>query len=140
MNEGNEAIERIYHEWDDALSHLDVERILALYAPDATLESPLIPHLLKSKQQGICRGQAEIRQLLEELVRTQPPARKFYRTKYFTDGKIVIWEYPRATPRGEQQDFVEVMEIQNGLIQNHRVYWGWFGFGVIQRDDHHRKK
>lgn len=36
-------------------------------------------------------------------------------------------------------DFAEVMEIENGLIQYHRVYWGWYGVGVIQRDEHHRK-
>jgi ketosteroid isomerase-like protein len=38
--------ERIYYEWDEALANNDVERLLALYTPDATLESPLIPHLL----------------------------------------------------------------------------------------------
>ena len=28
-----------------------------------------------------------------------------------------MWEYPRATPDGEQMDFVEVMEIDDdGLI------------------------
>ena len=135
----NEVIERIYREWDDALSKLDLNRILSFYAPDATLESPLVPHLLKTKT-GILRGHAELRPLLEELARTQPPTRKFYRTGYFTDGKKVMWEYPRATPEGDQQDFVEVMEINNGLIQHHRVYWGWFGVGVLMRDEHHRKK
>jgi ketosteroid isomerase-like protein len=135
----SEVIERIYHEWDDALSKLDVERILSLYAPDATLESPLVPHLLKTET-GVLRGHAQLRPLLEELARTQPPTRKFYRTGYFTDGKKVMWEYPRATPQGDQQDFVEVMEIKDGLIQHHRVYWGWFGVGVLMRDEHHRQK
>lgn len=35
-------------------------------------------------------------------------------------------------------DFVEVMEIENGLIQRHRVYWGWLGFGVLQKDEYRR--
>jgi ketosteroid isomerase-like protein len=39
------AVERIYRDWDKALSENDVERLLAIYAPDATIESPLIPHL-----------------------------------------------------------------------------------------------
>lgn len=39
-----EVIEHIYHEWDDAISRLDVEKLLTLYADDAILESPLIPH------------------------------------------------------------------------------------------------
>jgi ketosteroid isomerase-like protein len=134
-----EAVERVYHEWDKALARLDVEKLLSLYAPDATLESPLVPHLLK-RERGVCHGHEELRNLFEELARTQPPTRKFHRTSYFTDGKKLIWEYPRATPQGDQQDFVEVMEIKEGLIQHHRVYWGWFGVGVIQRDEHHRKR
>jgi ketosteroid isomerase-like protein len=40
------AVERIYHDWDKALSENDVEGLLAIYAPDATIESPLIPHLM----------------------------------------------------------------------------------------------
>lgn len=130
-------IERIYREWDEALSRLDVEKLLSLYAPDAVLESPLVPHLLKT-QTGVLRGREALRALFEELARTQPPTRKFYRTHYFTDGRKLIWEYPRATPQGDQQDFVEVMEVENGLIKKHCVYWGWFGFGVIKRDEHHR--
>lgn len=40
---------------------------------------------------------------------------------------------------GEQMDFVEVMELNNeGLIQKHRVYWGWFGIGVLKRDAYHK--
>lgn len=134
-----QTMERIYREWDDALSRLDVEKLLSLYAPDAILESPLVPHLLKFER-GICRGHAELRMLFEELARTQPETRRFHRTGYLTDGKKLMWEYPRESPKGDQQDFVEVMEIDNGVIQKHRVYWGWFGFGVIQRDEHHRTK
>ena len=43
-----------------------------------------------------------------------------------------MWEYPRATPTGEQIDLVEVMELRDGLIQRHRVYWGWFGVKALQ--------
>lgn len=132
-----QVFERIYHEWDDALSRLDVEKLLSLYAPDAVLESPLVPHLLKTST-GVLQGHDALRALFEELARTQPPTRKFYRRGYFTDGRKLIWEYPRATPHGDQQDFVEVMEIENGLIQKHRVYWGWFGIGVLERDEHHK--
>jgi ketosteroid isomerase-like protein len=39
-------VERIYREWDRAWSNDDLEAMLALYAADAVLESPLIPHLL----------------------------------------------------------------------------------------------
>jgi hypothetical protein len=27
---------------------------------------------------------------------------------------------------------------EDGLIQRHCVYWGWFGFRVLQRDEYRR--
>jgi steroid delta-isomerase len=58
---------------------------------------------------------------------------RWYRTGTFlTDGRrVLIWEYPRAAPDGDQADLVEVMEIEGGLIQHHRVYWGWKGSLLI---------
>ncbi|HEY3149745.1 MAG TPA: nuclear transport factor 2 family protein, partial [Dongiaceae bacterium] len=47
-------VEQIYFAWDDALSRNDKEALLALYAPDAVIESPLIPHVLKTER-GIVR-------------------------------------------------------------------------------------
>ncbi len=34
-------------------------------------------------------------------------------------------------PDGEQIDIVEVMEIAEGKIQRHRIYWGWFGVAML---------
>jgi hypothetical protein len=130
------AVERIYHDWDKALSENDVERLLAIYAPDATIESPLIPNLMGTKS-GICRGREQIRALLTKVAERKPAMRKYYRTGFFTDGETLMWEYPRAAPEGEQIDFVEVMEIRDNLIQHHRVYWGWLGFNVLQEDRYH---
>jgi hypothetical protein len=49
--------------------------------------------------------------------------RQYYRTGYLTDGKRLIWEYPRDAGQGEQMDFVEAMELNDsGLIQRHCVY------------------
>jgi hypothetical protein len=119
------------------LSNNDIESLLALYAPDATIESPLIPHLLNCEE-GICRGRDELRQFLEMVVARKPEKRKYFRKNYFTDGKTLMWEYPRATPEGEQMDFAEIMELENGLIQHHRVYWGWKGVSVLKKDEYHR--
>jgi hypothetical protein len=47
------GVERVYFEWDKALSENDANAITKLYADDATVESPLIPHLL-GKKEGIC--------------------------------------------------------------------------------------
>jgi hypothetical protein len=45
---------------------------------------------------------------------------------------VLTWEYPRASPEGEQMDLVEVMEIENGLIKRHRVYWGWYALNMLR--------
>jgi len=35
-------------------------------------------------------------------------------------------------------DFFEVMEIVDGLIKSHRVYWGWRGVEVIKADAYYK--
>ncbi len=67
-----------------------------------------------------------------------PPSRRHYHTGFFTDGRRLIWEYPRATPGEDQLDFVEAMEAENGLIRWHCVYWGWFGVTVMDEDRYRR--
>jgi SnoaL-like domain len=131
-------VERIYHAWDDALGRKDVESATALYAGNCILESPLVCHLLESDR-GIVEGREKLREFLHIVFARTPPARQRYRERFFTDGRRLIWEYPRATPSGEQMDFVESMEIDdNGLICRHCVYWGWFGVRLLQRNEYHR--
>jgi hypothetical protein len=128
-------IERIYHAWDEALGHKSLEESLALYAPDATLESPLVRHLLRTAD-GVVNGERDLRAFVERVYQTQPAERRRFRTGYFTDGQRLVWEYPRQTPDGEQVDLVEVMEVRDGLIQRHRVYWGWYGVKLLQSGGH----
>lgn len=137
-NGREEVIERIYEDWDAALARSDIDALLDLYAPDAVIESPLVSHLC-GKKRGICSGHKELRPFFEILRERKPPIRRHYRKSYFTDGRTVIWEYPRETPKGDQMDFAEAMEINDeGLIQHHNVYWGWFGIGVLERDEYHK--
>jgi hypothetical protein len=106
----NEKVERIYHDWDAALARLEelpperldegVDGLLDLYAKDAILESPLIPHLT-GNERGLLQGHEQIRPFLREVGRRKPSVRKYYRRGYFTDGKKLIWEYPRQKPDGE---------------------------------------
>lgn len=57
---------------------------------------------------------------------------RWYRTgHFFANGRQLTWEYPRATPDGDQIDLVEVMDVSGGLITHHRVYWGWIGFRTL---------
>jgi hypothetical protein len=42
---------------------------------------------------------------------------RWYRTgHFFANGRQLTWEYPRATPDGNQIDLVEVMDVSGGLI------------------------
>jgi ketosteroid isomerase-like protein len=130
-----EQIEHIFTAWDDALGAKDVEAALALYQPDATLESPLVCHLLGTEQ-GVVRGREELRRFVTKVFANQPAKRRRFRTGFLTDGSRLTWEYPRSSPDGDQMDIVEVMEIRDGLIAHHRVYWGWVSVGMLMSGEH----
>ena len=124
-------IERVYRRWDEALGNKDLEASLSLYADDATIESPLVRHLLGTSE-GIVGGKDALRAFITKVFQTNPPQRKRFKKGVFTDGRVLTWEYPRATPDGDQMDLVEVMEIEDGLIRRHRVYWGWYALNVLR--------
>lgn len=131
------AIERVHHLWNEALERKDAEAAAALYASDTVLESPLVRHILKSEE-GVVHGRKKLLEFLELVFARTPTSRHVWRTCFFTDGRTVMWEYPHTTPEGDQMDFVEVMEIEGGLIRHHRVYWGWFGVRILEQDRYHR--
>src|SRR5262249_30845590 len=107
---GRTAAERIYLAWDEALSRNDAGALLALYAEDAVIESPLVPHLL-GRESGVLHGHEEIRPLFAKLAARKPAVRQYHRTGYLTDGRRLVWEYPRDAGKGEQMDLVEVMDL-----------------------------
>jgi SnoaL-like domain len=79
-------IDHVYRAWDEALGNRNVDAAIALYAPDATIESPLVSYLLGSEN-GVCRGRDELRRFIETVFQRTPSVRKRYRTAYFTDGR-----------------------------------------------------
>ena len=110
---------------------------MTLYAADVQLESPLVRHLTES-QRGVVEGRENLRDFIRTVFERTPASRGHYRTGFFTDGRRLIWEYPRQTASGDQMDFVESMEIEDGLIRRHCVYWGWYGVKVIEEDRYRR--
>jgi hypothetical protein len=129
------AAERIYHEWDDALGRKDIDAAMKLYAPDVVLESPLVRHLLGGAE-GIVRGRDQLRDFVKLVFASAPALRRHHREGFFTDGKRLMWEYPRTVPDGSQMDLVEVMDIADGLIRRHCVYWGWLGVKLLEEGGH----
>lgn len=126
---------RIHRDWHEHAKARDTEALLALYAPEATLESPLVAILL-GQETGIVKGTEALRRFLSAGARSRPvDLVRWHRPNGFlTDGKrLLVWEYPRETPDGDQVEIVEVMEIADGLIQRHRIYWGWFGTKLLMR-------
>jgi steroid delta-isomerase len=130
---GESDCTRIYEQWHEFTKARQAEKLIDLYADDAVLESPLVMLILDDKTEGVLRGRKEIRHFFDEGLRRRPDdLLRWYRTGIFlTNGKVVTWEYPRQTPDGNQIDLVEVMEVQDGKIKHHRIYWGWFGFQHI---------
>jgi steroid Delta-isomerase len=111
MHNDDAAILHIYERWHETVVGGDLDGLMALYADDAILETPLILATLPDKNDGVLKGKSAIRP--------------------FANGRQLTWEYPRATPQGDQVDLVEVMDIADGLIVHHRVYWGWVGFKAL---------
>jgi ketosteroid isomerase-like protein len=62
-NTPRQDIERIYRLWDEALGKRDLEASLALYAEDASIESPLVQHLLKTRE-GVVQGKSALRKFI----------------------------------------------------------------------------
>jgi len=127
--------DRVHREWHERAKSRDTEGLLALYAPDAILESPLVQaHFRWPCQRKRCAGTTKSGRFSRK-ARGAGPMRwcAGHRTeKWLTDGeRMLVWEYPRATPDGDQVDILEVMEIADGLIRHHRIYWGWFGTGLL---------
>ena len=128
-----EPARHIYEQWHQAAKNRDTAALIALYADDAELESPLVPVIL-GRDSGILRGHAEILVFLEEGSRRRPNELvRWYRDgRYLAAGKLLVWEYPRQTPDGSQVDILELMELDDdGKIRRHRIYWGWFGTQML---------
>jgi steroid Delta-isomerase len=124
----------IHSEWDTRAKSLDTDGLISLYAQDAILETPLVPAIFEGRS-GILRGYREIRPFFEEEERRRPNelVRWYRNDNWFTDGKrVLIWEYPRQAPDGDQIELMEVMEIEHGL--HHRIYWGWFGVNQLTQN------
>jgi hypothetical protein len=132
-----DLVRSVHERWNDALARKDTEALVALYTDDAIIESPLVAYLLRTER-GICDGKEAIRAFIPKVFANQPAERRTHRSFAFSDGQVLMWEYPRESPQGEQMDFIEVMELQSGLIHRHRVYWGWFGVHTLLSGSHRR--
>jgi steroid delta-isomerase len=134
MNSDYDAgIRHVYEQWHERVRSRDLDALMALYADDAVLETPLIVATLPDVSRGMLSGRQNIRAFFEiGFGKLQNELSRWYRTgTFFSNGRQLVWEYPRETPQDDQIDLVEFMDITNGLIVHHRVYWGWVGFKLL---------
>jgi hypothetical protein len=126
-------IRHIYERWHYAIMSQDLAGAMALYAEDAVMETPAVLAVFKDRDEGILRGRSEIEMLFTRNFKALATEfRELHRTGlFFSNGRHLTWEYPRKTPRGQQVDLFESMDIEAGLIVYHRVYWGWQGLKTL---------
>ena len=98
-------MERIHHQWHEYAKGRDTAALIGLYAEDAVFESPLVP-VIMGTDSGVLRGRPQILAFLEEGTRRRPNELvRWHRTgQYLVAGDTLVWEYPRQTPEGHEQD------------------------------------
>jgi steroid Delta-isomerase len=129
----DKEIRHVYEHWHASVVQRDLNGLVALYHDDAILETPLILAVLKDHDRGVLVGKAAIAAFFAAGLRNAGTGLgRWYRSgTFYSNGRQLTWEYPRETPDGDQVDLVEVMDIEEGLIRHHRVYWGWVGFKAL---------
>ena len=115
------TVEQLISDLEAASSRNDVEAIVALFAPDATIGSYLVSRVF-NRAEGVCRGRAEIRELALALSKRgrpwgghEPPIIR---------GNTVAIEYRSASSDAETFS-VDIIEVRDGKIQSLRAYAGW---------------
>jgi len=126
-------IRHIYEQWHETLMSQDLAGLTALYAEHAVFESPTVLAQFPERDDGILRGRGEIEKLFaRNFANLKTEFSELYRSGlFFSNGRLLTWEYPRLTPSGTQVDLFESMDIEHGLIVYHRVYWGWQGIKAL---------
>jgi hypothetical protein len=122
MNEDQTAtVERIVDDMESAFARKDADGLVALFSPDATVESYLVTRIFNRKD-GVCRGQAEIRELVGALVKRGVPWGGH--GPPLVRGNTAAIEY--WSKKSEDQKFsVDILEVKDGKIQSLRAYAGW---------------
>jgi steroid delta-isomerase len=125
-------VRHVFEQWHTKILTRDLDGLVALYTVDGIFESPAV-FVLQDGSDGILRGRDQLRAYFKIFfAKLDKNIAEWYRTgNYFSDGVALAWEYPRKTPKGQQVDIVEWMDLKDGLIAEHRVYWGWVGVRTL---------
>jgi hypothetical protein len=104
---------------------------MALYHENATLESPLVRHLLGTEK-GVIQGRQNLRAFVAHVFAKEPPQRRRFRTGFLTDGSCLTWGTRDKATMASKWTSSRSWRIRDGLIQHHRVYWGWYSLRLYE--------
>ena len=113
---------RIARAWLDAFNAYDVDRLVALYAEDATHTSPKI-RALHPETGGKLVGRAKLASWWRE-ANARLPGLRYEATAIIADDERVIIEYVRHAPDGAPMPVAEAFDVRSGKIVASRVYHG----------------
>jgi steroid Delta-isomerase len=120
-------IRHVYESWHQMILSRNLDGLMKLYAEDCDFESSAVL-VLKGRDQ--IRGHFAL--FFSEMMAKDATVELYRPATFFSDGKTLLWEYPSKSPQGDQLDVVESMDLENGLIVYHSVYWGWIGRKAMQ--------
>lgn len=115
------TVERVADDLDAGFASGDLDRLLALFAPDATIESHLVKRVF-DRAQSVCRGHDEIRRLLGALLERGRPWGG-HRPPMIRGDTVAVEFTTRSSP--DETFSVDVIEVREGKIKSLRAYSGW---------------
>jgi ketosteroid isomerase-like protein len=122
--------ENVLSDLDAAFQRKDLEGLVALFAENATIESYLVTRVFNRKD-GVCRGRAEIRELVRALMKRGKPWGA-HETPIIRGDTIAV-EY-RTQSSDAEKFSVDIIEVRNGKVQSLRAYAGWRAITALTGD------
>lgn len=109
--------------WKAAWESRDADRVLALYAPDATHASALVPRFLPDASGPVCRGRAQIGEYFRRGLARFTNLR-FELVTVTEDAERSAVEYRRHSnvDGSDPAHVLELIEWRDGLIRAVRVF------------------
>jgi ketosteroid isomerase-like protein len=109
----------IAYTWFDAFNEHDIEKLIALYHPDAEHFSPRLKSM-KPETNGFIRGHDALYEWWDDAFRRLPHLR--YKVLHMiSDGEEVFMEYTRSTREEKEIQVKEVLVIRDEKIVASRV-------------------
>jgi len=119
---GTRSPEEVVRSFDAAWARNDLDGVVALFADDATLESPLVPRLLH-RSDGVLHGKEEIREMVRTLLQRGTPWSGH--DPPLVRGNTVALEFRGPAAEGATFFSVDILETKDGKIQSLRAYSGF---------------